>query len=130
MREISAGVAPFAIEEGLVRAVEPVTRVRLHNTNSGQLYIAEVPVYNGKPRVLGDYAIDGVPGTGARITMDMVHTAGSVNGKLLPTDNAQDKINVPGLGQINISILDVPNPCIFVKAQDVGLQGTETPANS
>ena len=31
---ISSGVGPFAIDESLVRAVEPVTRVRIHNKNT------------------------------------------------------------------------------------------------
>ncbi|MDY6825560.1 MAG: PrpF domain-containing protein [Bacillota bacterium] len=125
---ISSGVAPYAIEEGLVKAVEPVTTVRIHNTNSGNIYLSEVQVRNGKPRVEGDYAIDGVPGTGSRINIDMLYTYGSVNGRLLPTGNIRDEIDVPGLGKIDVSIVDVPNPCIFVKASDVGLKGTETPA--
>ena len=125
---ISSGVAPFAIEEGLVKAVEPVTKVRVHNTNTGQIFITEVPVSEGKPKVLGDYAIDGVPRPGAQINIDMAGTAGSTRGKLLPTGNVIDRINVEGLGEIDISIVDVANPCIFVNAQDVGLRGDETPA--
>lgn len=34
---ISSGVASFAIEEGLVRAVEPVTKVRVYNKNTKQI---------------------------------------------------------------------------------------------
>ena len=49
---ISAGVAPFAIEEGMVRAVEPVTAVRIYNRNTKQIFISEVPVVDGAP-VLG-----------------------------------------------------------------------------
>lgn len=124
---ILAGVGPYAIEEGLVKAVEPITTVKVHNTNTNQIIIAEVPVYNGKPKVMGDYAIDGVPGTGCRINIDMSQTAGSKTGKLLPTGNVRDKIIVEGIGEINISIVDVANPCIFVQAQEVGLIGNETP---
>jgi 2-methylaconitate cis-trans-isomerase PrpF len=124
---ISAGVGPYAIEEGLVKAVEPITTVKVHNTNTKQIIIADVPVYNGKPKAMGDYAIDGVPGTGCRINIDMSQTAGSKTGKLLPTGNVRDKIIVEGAGEINISIVDVANPCIFVQAQEVGLIGNETP---
>lgn len=61
---ISAGVGPFAIQQGLVRAVEPVTTVRIYNTNTKKVFVAEVPVKNGKPQVKGGYKVDGVPGTG------------------------------------------------------------------
>lgn len=125
---ISSGVGSFAIEEGMVKAVEPVTKVRVHNTNTGQIFISEVPVSCGRPRIKGDYSIDGVPGTGARVNIDMAGTAGSTNGKLLPTGSVRNRISVEGSGEIDISIVDVPNPCIFVNARDVGLRGDENPA--
>ncbi len=125
---ISAGVAPYAIEEGLVKAVEPITTVRVYSTNNNQIYVAEVPVRNGKPKVIGDYAIDGVPGTSARINIDMSTTSGSVKGLLLPTGNVRDKILLKGFGELEISLIDVVNPCIFVRASDLGLRGDEDPA--
>lgn len=125
---ISSAVGPFAIEEGLVTAVEPVTRVRIHNTNTQKIYVAEVPVYNGKPRVLGDFRIAGVPRPGAEIVMDMAGTAGTVNGRLLPTGHATDRITVDGLGEITVSIVDVANPMIFVNADMIGVSGTESAA--
>lgn len=125
---ISAGVAPYAIEEGLVKAVEPVTTVRVYSTNNGQIFVTEVPVKNGKPLVLGDYAVDGVPGTGAKININMSTTSGTVKGLLLPTGNVRDKIQVDGFGEIEISVIDVVNPCIFVRAADLGLKGDESPA--
>src|SRR6202167_582883 len=66
---ISSAVGPFAIDEGLVEPVEPVTTVRIHMTNSNKVLIVEVPVRYGKAMVNGDYAIDGVPGTGAKVAM-------------------------------------------------------------
>ena len=46
---ISAAVGPYAIDEGLVQAVEPVTRVRIHQTNTNCILEAEVAVRDGKP---------------------------------------------------------------------------------
>src|SRR5947208_3237938 len=48
---ISSAVGPFAIDEGLVDAVEPVTKVRIYNTNTGKMLVAKVPVAGGKARV-------------------------------------------------------------------------------
>ena len=64
---ISSATGIYAIEEGLVPAVEPVTTVRVHNTNTHSILIIKVPVKDGAPVVEGDFAIDGVPGTGAEV---------------------------------------------------------------
>src|SRR5215475_11951968 len=67
---MSAAVGPFAIDEGLVPAVEPITQIRVLATNTGKGYIAYVPVHCGQAVVEGDYQIDGVPGPGSRITLE------------------------------------------------------------
>jgi len=123
---ISAAVGPFAIDKGIVKAVEPVTTVRIHLTNSNQILIVEVPVENGKAKVLGDCQIDGVPGTGARIDMDWSHVTGTVCGKLLPTGHAKDVFVIDGI-TYEVSLVDAGNPLVFIKAESLGLQGTETP---
>lgn len=125
---ISAGVGPFAVDEGLVRAVEPFTTVRIHNTNTGKILVAEVPVKNGKAQVAGDYSIAGVPGSGAKIMLDFAGTAGSVTNKVLPTGKAIDVLDIGGFGQLEASIVDVANPMVFVRAKNLGLTGIETPA--
>ncbi len=125
---ISSGVGPFAIDEGLVRAVEPVTKVRIHNTNTGKILVAEVPVQGGKAKVSGDYKIAGVPGTGAKIMLDFAGTAGAVTNKMLPTGQVVDVLDIEGFGTLEASIIDVANPMVFVRAKDLGLTGIETPA--
>jgi len=123
---ISAGVAPFAIDESFVKARQPVTKVCIHNTNTGKLLYSEVQVEEGKAKVSGDCKIDGVPGTGAPILMDFSGTAGAATGKVLPTGNPVDTIRT-SKGDLEVSIVDVANPCIFVRAEDVQMQGTEVP---
>jgi methylitaconate Delta-isomerase len=125
---ISSGVGPFAIDEGLVPITEPVTTVRIHQTNTNCIIVAEVPVANGKAAVEGDYHIDGVPGSGARIGLDFSDTAGAVTNYLLPTGNPHDRLDVPGVGPMDVSIVDAGTPCVFVRAADMGILGTETPA--
>lgn len=122
---ISAAVGPFAIDEQLVVASAPVTTVRIYNTNTDKVLVANVPVSNGKARVLGECAISGVPGTGAEIVMDYSRTVGARTGKLLPTGNAVDTLVLEDGRTIEYSLCDVGNPCIFVAAQALGVRGDE-----
>jgi 2-methylaconitate cis-trans-isomerase PrpF len=122
---ISSAVGPFAIEEGLVRAEEPSTTLRILQVNTNKLIVAQVPVKDGLYDEEGSYAIDGVPGTGGRITLHFVDPGGSVTHRLLPTGNARDVLEVPDIGKTHDSIVDAGNPVIFVQASDLGLKGTE-----
>lgn len=124
---ISSAVGPFAIDEGLVRAGKSMTTVRIHNTNTGKLIIADVPTVDGKAAVLGDCICAGVPGTGARIMLDYSDTAGAATGKLLPTGMPQQVVDIAGFGQLTVSIVDAANPMVFVRAKDLDLTGIETP---
>ena len=124
---ISAAVGPFAIETGLVRAVEPVTTVHIHQTNTGKLLVAEVPVKGGRAAVEGDLHIDGVPGTGAKITLDFSDMTGSLTGKLLPTGSVMDTVTLADGREFAISVVDVAIPVVFVAAEELGITGTETP---
>ena len=122
---ISSAVGPFAIDEGLVRAEEPMTLVRIYQVNTKKLIVAEVPVRNGLHNEEGDFVITGVPNPGAEVRLHFVDPGGSVTQKLLPTGNPKDMIEVAGIGKIAISIVDAANPLVFVRASDLGLKGTE-----
>ncbi|GHE76423.1 hypothetical protein GCM10017786_01790 [Amycolatopsis deserti] len=122
---ISAGVGPFAIDEGLVEAVEGTTPVRIHNTNTGAVMTAYVPVRAGKAAVLGDFAVPGAPGTGAEIVMDWSGTVGAKTGALLPTGNPVDEIVLENGAKVRATTCDAGNPCAWVPAADVGLDGGE-----
>jgi 2-methylaconitate cis-trans-isomerase PrpF len=124
---ISSAVGPFAVDEGLVDAVEPATAVRIYNTNTDKLLVARVPVAGGKARVLGDCAIAGVPGTGAEILMDYSGTVGAKTGKLLPTGHVVDTIALEDGRTFEVSICDAGNPCVFIAAAQLGLNGSELP---
>ncbi|SOC37589.1 2-methylaconitate cis-trans isomerase PrpF family protein [Salinicoccus kekensis] len=122
---ILSGVGPFAIDEGLVEISEPVTRVRIYNTNTEKVIHAEVPVQNGKAAITGDYAIDGVPGTGAKITLDFIDAAGSKTGALFPTGQRKEFMTLDNYGDVEVSIIDVATPAVFVRSESLGLTGTE-----
>ncbi|MGD9093423.1 MAG: PrpF domain-containing protein [Anaerolineales bacterium] len=122
---ISSAVGPFAIEEGLVKAETPITRVRIYQVNTDKLIIADLPVRDGLYEEDGDYAIEGVPGTGGEITLRFVDPGGSITKKLLPTGNTEDVLNIMQVGSVRISIVDAGNPVVFVRASDLGLIGKE-----
>lgn len=131
---ISAGVGPFAIDEGLVPPPpgEPTgTRlVRIHNTNTGAIIRASVPVGVGGAEVEGDTAIGGVPGSGALVELDFSATQGSVTGALLPSGLRSEVLQVPGeegdpaqCEAIEATLLDAGQPTVFVAAASLGLEG-------
>ena len=124
---ISSGVGPFAIEKGLIEAKDGVTPVRIYNTNTDKIIIADVHTENGQVVYDGDFAIAGVPGTASPIKLKFVEPAGTLGHGLLPTGNAVDILEVPGYGKVEASIVDAANPLVFVKARDLGLTGRELP---
>jgi methylitaconate Delta-isomerase len=122
---ISSAVGPFAIDEGMVRVNGTNVTVRIHNTNTKKILVAEVPICDGKAAAEGTFSIPGVPGTGAMIIIDFADSAGSATGKLLPTGNVVDVLAVEGLGKVRMSIVDAANPVVFVLAEDIGATGLE-----
>jgi len=127
---ILQAVGPFAVDEGLVPAAEPVTLVRIFNTNTGALVEAAVPVRDGKARTEGDFVLDGVPGSGARIELNFLNASGRKTGKLLPTGNVVDQIQLAGGRRVRASLVDAANPVVFVQAAEIGLTGKELPQDA
>ena len=124
---ISSGVGPFAIEKGLVNVQDGTTSVRIFNTNTEKVIIADVQTPGGEVNYEGDFAIAGVPGTAAPIRLKFVSPAGTLGKGLLPTGSAVDTLDVPGFGPVEVSIIDAANPLVFARAKDLGLTGRELP---
>ncbi|MBW2408824.1 MAG: 3-methylitaconate isomerase [Deltaproteobacteria bacterium] len=122
---ISSAVGPFAVDEGLIAAIEPITRVRIHQINTDKLIVAEVPVKDGRFDEAGDYEIAGVPGSGSKIILRFSDPGGALTGKLFPTGNVKDNLDVPGIGNIELTVIDAANPVVLVQAAVLGLEGTE-----
>jgi 4-oxalomesaconate tautomerase len=118
-----AGVGPFAIDRGLVRARDPITDVTIHMVNSGNIAVAHVPTPGGIPTFDGDTSIAGVPGTSAAIRIDFLDTAGSACGTLLPTGHAVDEV-----GTVKATLIDNGMPVVVLRASDFGKSGYESPA--
>ena len=126
---MSAAMGPFAVDEGLVQMSDPngEALVRIHNTNTKKIIHARFPLVNGCAAVEGALEIPGIAGTGAPVRLDFILPGGAATGKLLPTGHLRDTLDVPGVGTIEVSMIDAANPCAFIRARDVGLSGTEPP---
>lgn len=124
---LSSAVGPFAVDEGLVRAPrQGEALVRIHQTNTRKLIHARFPVRDGRAEVRGDFAIAGVPGTGARVRLDFLAPGGAASGALLPTGRVLDALVDEGR-RYRASLVDASTPVVFVEAAALGLAGTETP---
>lgn len=135
---MSSAVGPFGLSEGLLHNIHETKEgtedrtltVRVFNTNTSKLIHETFSVTkDGMYDPSGDYSIDGVPGTGSRITMSFVDPAGSKTGKALPTGNAIDILELGNGETIQASLVDVANPGVFVLASDVGIPGDIMPAS-
>jgi 4-oxalomesaconate tautomerase len=118
---ILAGVAPFAIERGLVPGSDPITKVTIYMVNTAQTVIATVQTPGGLPAYDGEASIDGVPGTAAPIALSFSDTAGSTCGALLPTGREVDVID-----GIPVTCIDNGMPVVVMRAEDLGRTGYES----
>jgi 4-oxalomesaconate tautomerase len=122
---ILAGIAPFAVERRLVE-VEPgavTASVRIYMVNTGSIASASFPLHEGAPVYEGDTSIDGVPGTAAAVQLDFEDIAGGSCGSLLPTGSVIDVID-----GVELTMIDNGMPVVVMRAADMGITGTETPA--
>lgn len=123
---LTSAIGTFALKEDLVAADGNPTTVTLYNTNTDTRIEQSIPTEDGHPTPYGDYAIDGVPGTGERVDSKFFDPAGGVFGSLSPTGNFRDTVTVES-EEYEVSLVDATNPCVFVRAEDLGLSGTELP---
>ncbi len=119
---ILAGVGPFAIERGLVKAAEDQTAVRVFMVNSGNLCELTVSTPGSRVEYEGDTRIDGVPGPAAAIACDYFDLEGSTCGALLPTGNLIDEFD-----GIETSCIDNGMPVVITRASDLDSSGYESP---
>ena len=124
---MSSAMGPFALDEGMIKVSGREALVRIHNTNTKKIIHALFSVDDGLAAVDGDLAIPGVSGTGSPVKLEFRDPGGATTGKLLPTGNVVDTLDVPGIGKIRVSMVDAANATVWVKAADIGLSGIELP---
>lgn len=124
---MSAAIGPFALDEGLVQvARDGEVTVRIHNTNTGKLIHSRFEGQSGRARVDGPLCIDGVAGSGAPIRLEFRDLVGARTGRLLPAGGPLHELKHPRGDKIRASMLDAGNPCVFVDAEALGLDGSES----
>jgi 4-oxalomesaconate tautomerase len=118
---ILAGVAPFAIEAGIITTKSPETRVRVYMVNSDSTCEVIVQTPSGVIKYDGNTHIDGVPGRASPIGCYYMNIIGSACGELFPTGNRQDVIN-----GIDVTCIDNGMPVVLLRASDFGRTGYES----
>jgi 4-oxalomesaconate tautomerase len=116
---ILAGVGPFAVERGLVRAGEEETAVRIRMVNTGDYATATFPTPGGRVDYSGDAEISGVPGTAAPVVIEFPAGAG----KLLPTGHVREEIE-----GVPVTCVDNGMQTVLIAATDLQVTGYESPA--
>ncbi len=124
---MSSAMGPFAVDEGLIHISGREAVVRIHNTNTRKIIQARFAMDEGLSEVDGELAIPGVSGTGSPVRLEFLQPGGATTGKLLPTGNVTDVLDVPGVGKLTVSMVDAANATVFVRAADLGLSGIEMP---
>ena len=118
---ILAGVAPFAIERGLVVAADGETTVNVRMVNTGQNAAITVVTPGGRVSYAGEARIDGVPGAASPVSIVFADTAGSSCGALLPTGHVVDVIE-----GVEVTCIDNGMPVVLLRATDMGISGGES----
>jgi 2-methylaconitate cis-trans-isomerase PrpF/tripartite-type tricarboxylate transporter receptor subunit TctC len=117
-----SGVAPFAIEQGLVQAKEGETTVRVFNVNTRSRIDVTVQTPGGRVTYAGETGIDGVAGTAAPIRLNFLDAWGAVTGSMFPTGHRRDVVD-----GIEVTCIDAAMPLVIMRARDLGLTGREAP---
>ncbi len=119
---ILSGVAPFAVERGLIAAQADSTTVRIFMQNTEQLAKVTIQTPNAEVNYVGDTYIDGVPQPSAEVILNFQNIEGSTCGSLLPTGNVKDTIY-----GVSVTCIDNGMPVVLINAADLGIIGTESP---
>ena len=120
---LTTAVGPFAISEGMIEApANGEAIVRIWQANIGKRIISHVPMKDGEVVEMGDFELDGVAFPAAEVKIEFLDpTAGG----MFPTGNKVDRLDVPGVGIVEATLINAGNPTIFVDAARLGLTGTE-----
>jgi probable AcnD-accessory protein PrpF len=129
---LSTAVGPFAIANGLIDPSrvpqDGIATVRIWQANISKTIIAHVPIANGAVQETGDFEVDGVTFPAAEIQLEFLDPApedDAGGGSMFPTGRLVDDLEVPGVGKLKATMINVGVPTIFLDAAAIGYRGTE-----
>jgi probable AcnD-accessory protein PrpF len=130
---LSTAVGPFAIMSGFIdRSRLPwdgVFPVRVWQANIGKTIVVHVPIADGEVQETGDFELDGVTFPAAEIVLEFLDPADEGEGEggtsMFPTGNLVDALDVPGVGVLDVTMINAGIPTVFVRAADIGYTGSE-----
>lgn len=124
---LSSAVGPFAIHCGLVEAPEDgIAQVRIWQQNTRRRIIAQVPTAAGEVRELGNFQLAGVTFPAAEIILDFLDPVPD-GGAVFPTGNVSDYLDIPSLGKLEATLINVGLPHVILRSAALGLRGDELP---
>ena len=130
---LTSAVGPFAIHRGLIDAPrDGLATVTIWQANVQKKIVAHVPMRDGEVQELGDFELDGVTFPAAEIRLEFLDPGADggeddAGGAMFPTGNPVDVLSVPGVGDVEVTLINAGNPAVFIEAATLGLNGAELP---
>lgn len=126
---LTAAVGAFAIHESLIDPSKVPENghctVKIWQKNIQKTIIAHIPISAGQVQEVGDFELDGVTFPAAEIKIEFLDPAEESDTGLFPTGNIIDQLDVPDIGSYQATLINAGIPTIFLKAEELGLDGTE-----
>ena len=117
-----AGVGHFALAEGLVRPQSPVTTVRIYCRSNEKMIVAKIPLASSQA------LLSGMPDRHGLVSLLFNNPGGAISGRLLPAGEALSVFTLDRYRDIAVSIVDAGTLYAFVRADALGLTGSESVA--
>ncbi|KDQ53169.1 hypothetical protein JAAARDRAFT_39537 [Jaapia argillacea MUCL 33604] len=133
---LSSMIGVFAMDEGICQpqvVTGQTATIRSFNTNTNKRIDTTFPISRTGAGAnaaldLPQVTVAGVSGKASQITLDFVSPGGARTGKLLPSGNPVDTIDIgdcegvsPSTTHVRASLVDATNPTVFISSTD--LQG-------
>jgi 2-methylaconitate isomerase len=124
---LTSAVGPFAITQGIIASPRQGTAiVRLRHRELNARIVAHIPMSNGSVVEDGDFELDGVTFPAAEIIVEFLNPSNESAGvSVFPTGRPLDQLDIPGVGLIDVTMINAGNPAVFIAAEQVGLRGDE-----
>lgn len=125
---LTAAVGSFAISNNLVDASKipdnGVATVKIWQANIKKTIVAKVPITNGDVQETGDFELDGVTFPAAEVQVEFISPV-DPSESMFPTGNLVDELEVPGIGNFQVTMINAGIPTIFMNAEDLNYTGAE-----